>query len=523
MNPAKHCPLTVAVLVLATFNLLAPASTHAAAGDLYVAETNTVTRVTSAGTKTVFTSAVGAPISLAFDPAGNLFVKDNSGFKIFKVTPTGTVSLFASNAFGGGLAVDRNGNVFLAETGLNVISKFTPAGVKSTFATGLNSPYDLAFDAYGNLYSADFNGNVVYKFTPAGARTTAVPGVSNPTALAFDPSGNLFVAAGGKIYKAAPGAVATIFAQGLGQIKGMVCDKIGAVYAVDLSASISRFSASGSKSTYVSGFSSAVSITQEAPRGQPVNIATRLQVQTGDNALIAGFIITGNVSKNVLIRGIGPSLSQFGIAGALQNPTIELRNSSGAMANSNNDWKDSQQTSIQATGLAPSDNRESALLITLAPGAWTVVLRGIGTTTGVGLVEVYDLEQAADAKLANISTRGYVQTGENVMIGGFIIGSGNGAGRVVVRAIGPSLGAFGITNALPDPSLEIHNASGATIATNDDWRDDQQAEIQTTGVAPSNNLEAAIVATLPSGNYTAVVSGYQNATGVGLVEVYNLQ
>ena len=525
MNPAKHCLLTVAVLVLATFNLLAPASTQAAAGDLYVGDTaaNTVTRVTPAGTKTVFANAIGSPVALAFDVTGNLFVKDNSGLKIYKITPAGTVSPFASNAFGGGLAVDRNGNVFLAETGNNVISKFTPAGVKSTFATGLNSPYDLAFDAYGNLYSADFNGNVVYKFTAAGARTTAVPGVSNPTALAFDPSGNLFVAAGGKIYKAAPGASATIFAQGAGQIKSMVCDKIGAVYATDLSGSIFRFDLGGNKSTYLTGFSSAHSISREPPRGQPVNIATRLQVQTGDNALIAGFIITGNVAKNVLIRGIGPSLAHFGIAGALQDPTIELHYPSGGMANSNNNWKDSQQTAIQATGLAPSDNRESALLITLAPGAWTVVMRGIGTTTGVGLVEVYDLEQAADAKLANISTRGYVQTGENVMIGGFIIGSGNGAGRVVVRAIGPSLGAFGITNALPDPSLEIHNASGVTIAMNDDWRDDQAAEIQTTGLAPSNNLEAAIVETLPSGNYTAVVSGYQNATGVGLVEVYNLQ
>jgi hypothetical protein len=303
----------------------------------------------------------------------------------------------------------------------------------------------------------------------------------------------------------------------------MVCDRIGAVYTVALSNSITRYDTGGGRSTYLSAFSTAFSITREPPRGQPINIATRLQVQTGDNALIAGFIITGTAGKKVLIRGIGPSLSQFGISGALQDPIIELRNASGVFVNGNDNWRASQQTAIEATGLAPSDNRESAFLITLTPGSWTVVLRGVGTTTGVGLVEVYDLDQAAQSELANISTRGYVQTGENVMIGGFVIGSGNGAGRVVVRAVGPSLAAFGITNALADPSLEIHNASGAVIATNDDWRDSQRAEIQATGLAPANNLEAASVQTLPSGNYNAVVSGFHGSVGLGLVEVYNLQ
>jgi sugar lactone lactonase YvrE len=510
--------------------LLLPANARAAAGDLYVGDTgtNTLYRVSPAGTKTVVSSAVGAPISLAFDPSGNLFVKDNSGFKLFKVTPEGAVSLFASNVYGGGLAVDKSGNVFVAETGNNVISKFTPAGVKSTFASGLNSPYDLAFDSAGNLFSADFGGNVVYKFTPAGGRTTAVPNITNPTALAFDPSGNLFVAAigrgGYKIFKVAAGSSnAVVFADADNQTREMVCDKIGALYAVGLSTSITRYSATGSRSTYLSGFSSAYSITQEPARSQPVNIATRMQVLTGDQALIAGFIITGTGGKKVLLRGIGPSLSQFGINGALQDPKIELRNASGEFVNGNDNWRSLQESAIQATGLAPSDNRESAFLISLTPGAWTAVLRGAGTTTGVGLVEVYDLDQAAPCRLANISTRGYVQTGENVMIGGFVIGSGNGAGKVLVRGIGPSLAAFGITNALADPQLEIHNASGATIATNDDWHDSQQAEIQATGLAPSSAIEAAAIETLPSGSYTAIVSGYNATSGVGLVEVYNLQ
>jgi len=239
-------------------------------------------------------------------------------------------------------------------------------------------------------------------------------------------------------------------------------------------------------------------------------------VQTGDNALIGGFIITGTAGKKVLIRGIGPSLAP-GIVQPLQDPTIELRNASGALVNGNNNWKDTQQTAIAATGAAPTDDRESALLITLGPGSWTVILRGTNNTTGVGVVEVYDLDQASDSRLANISSRGFVQTGNNVMIGGFILGA-NGS-RVIVRAIGPSLS---ISGKLLDPTLQLVDGNGAQIAVNDNWQDTQKAEIQATGVPPTNALESAIVATLPNGNYTAIVSGYQGATGVGVVEVYNL-
>ena len=530
MNFTKLHSCAFAASIFLAILLALPANARAGAGDLIVGDTatNTVYRITSGGTKTVVSSAVGAPTSMAFDPQGNLFVNDNGGHKIFKITPAGNVSVFASNIFGFAIAIDKSGNVFLAESGNNLISKFTPAGVKSTFASGLNGPNGLAFDPAGNLFSTDFSGNAVYKFTPTGTRTTAVSGITSPTALAFDPSGNLFVAGIGpgayKIFKVSAGTSnAVVFGDSDNQVKGMVCDKIGAVYAVGLSSSITRYDTGGGRSTYLSGFSSAFSITREPPRSQPINIATRMQVQTGDNALIAGFIVTGTAGKKVLIRGIGPSLSQFGISGALQDPIIELRNASGVFVNGNDNWKASQQTAIEATGLAPSDNRESAFLISLTPGSWTVVLRGVGTTTGVGLVEVYDLDQAAPSQLANLSTRGYVQTGENVMIGGFVVGSGNGAGRVVVRAIGPSLAAFGITNALADPSLEIHNASGVTIATNDDWRDSQRAELQATGLAPSNDLESASVQTLPSGNYTAIVSGFHGSVGVGLVEVYNVQ
>src|SRR3954471_10443444 len=407
MNFTKFRSAFAASIVFALL-LVFPANAWASAGDFYVGDqgTSTVYRITAVGEKIVVASAITAPTSLAFDPLGNLFVLDNGAHKIFKITPTGNVSLFASNIFGFAIAVDKSGNVFVAEFGNNLISKFTPAGAKTTFATGLNGPDDLAFDPAGNLFSADLIGNVVYRFTPAGTRTTAVSGVTHPSALAFDPSGNLFVAGGTagayKIFKISAGSVnAVLFADTDYQVEHMVCDKVGAVYASDNHSSITRYSSGGTRSTSLSGFSSAYSIALEPPRSQPINIATRMLVGTGDNALIAGFIVTGT-GKKVLIRGIGPSLSQFGINGALQDPVIELRNASGEFVNGNDNWRSLQEAAIQATGLAPSDNRESAFLINLAAGSWTVVRRGVGNTTGVGVVEVYDLDQSAPSRLAHL-------------------------------------------------------------------------------------------------------------------------
>jgi hypothetical protein len=260
-----------------------------------------------------------------------------------------------------------------------------------------------------------------------------------------------------------------------------------------------------------------------------LNISTRLRVLTDENVLIGGFIVTGTDLKKIMIRGIGPSLTAFGVPGALQNPILELHDNTGATITTNDNWKDAPNASeIATSGLAPSNDSESAILQTLVPATYTVVVRGVGNTTGVGLVEAYDLGQSVPSKLANISTRGFVDTGDNLMIGGFIIGAGlgnNGSGseKVVVRAIGPSLIAFGIANALQDPTLELHDGNGNTIAVNDNWKDgDQAAAIQASGLAPANDLESAILKVLPSGPYTAVVRGITNGTGVGVVEAYNL-
>jgi hypothetical protein len=233
--------------------------------------------------------------------------------------------------------------------------------------------------------------------------------------------------------------------------------------------------------------------------------------------LIGGFIITGTQPKKVIIRAIGPSLP---LAGALADPVLELRNSSGGLLASNNNWRSDQEAEIIATTIPPSNDLESAIVATLPANnaAYTAIVRGVDNGTGIGVVEAYDLDRAVDSKLANISTRGSVQTGDNVLIGGLIV-VGQNPLRVIVRAIGPSLPTPG---ALGNPTLELRDGSGALIASNDNWRSDQQAEIIATGIPPSNDLESAIVRNLAPGNYTAIVRGVNGTTGVALVEAYGL-
>jgi hypothetical protein len=261
-----------------------------------------------------------------------------------------------------------------------------------------------------------------------------------------------------------------------------------------------------------------------------LDISTRMRVSTGDQVLIGGFVITGTDLKRVLIRGIGPSLSSGGIAGALADPTLELHQGSTTVV-TNDNWKTksdgtSQQAEIEATTIPPINDLESVILTMLGPGSYTAILAGKNGGTGVGLVEAYDLGQGSNSTLANISARGLVETGDNVMIGGFIVGGGSGPGtaRVVVRALGPSIP---IAGALPDPTLELRDGSGTLVASNDNWKtrpdgSSQQAEIEATTIPPTRDLEAALVQTLPSGNYTAIVRGQNSTTGVGLVEAYNL-
>ena len=264
------------------------------------------------------------------------------------------------------------------------------------------------------------------------------------------------------------------------------------------------------------------------PPTQSLNISTRANVGTGDKVLIGGIIISGSDPATIVFRALGRSLATFGITGALDNPTLELHDSTGAQIAINSNWKDNKnkdKTVLTSNGLAPTDDFESAIVITLDPGAYTAIVSGENNTGGVSVVEAYNLSSGTtDSKFANISTRVNVGTGENVMIGGFILGGGGGGfSEVIVRGLGPSLTAFGITGALADPFLELHDSQGTAIAANDNWMDDpNMATVADRGLAPSNPNESAIFQVLPSGPYTAILSGVGGTTGVGLVESYDV-
>jgi len=279
--------------------------------------------------------------------------------------------------------------------------------------------------------------------------------------------------------------------------------------------------------------------TATPPASKLVNISTRAMVQTGDNVIIGGFIVEGTESKRTIIRAIGPELTQYGLPDVLADPTLELHDGTGALIASNDNWQHTiiggiitsdQVLEIMATGRAPRDPRESAIIADLPAGHYTAIVRGVNNMMGVALVEAYDLSFQSNSILRNISTRGLVQMGDNVMIGGFIV-QGTQAKRVILRAIGPELSQYNVPNPLPDPTLELHDGSGRLIASNDDWQhtiiggiitSDQVREIQTSGYAPRDGRESAIIATLLPGNYTGIVRGKNIVIGVALAEVYDL-
>jgi hypothetical protein len=258
---------------------------------------------------------------------------------------------------------------------------------------------------------------------------------------------------------------------------------------------------------------------------QAINLSTRMRVQTGDNVGIGGFIVSGSAPKHVLLRAMGPSLAQSGIPNPLADPTLELHGPGAFVTITNDNWRDdpAQEAAILATGIAPSNNLESAIDATLAPGNYTAVVKGKNNTLGVALVEVYDLNAAALSKLANMSTRAFVSTGDNVVIAGITLGSHRDNDRIVVRGMGPSLTAAGVPNALADPTLELRDSNGALLSSNNDWQDNaaQAMELTAAGLAPTNNLESGLATTLPAGLYTALLAGLNNGAGIGLVEVYD--
>ena len=271
---------------------------------------------------------------------------------------------------------------------------------------------------------------------------------------------------------------------------------------------------------YIGPMASSSPAPSPTPPAQLQNISSRLLIQTGNNVGIAGFVIEGTDPKKVLIRGLGPTLAQFNVTGVMPNPTLELHDSSGSLITANDNWKDTQQAAITATQLAPPADAEAAILATLPPGPYTAIQKDGGGAAGVGLIEVYDVDPLAASRLINISTRGLVQGGNNALIAGCSLAGGSGSNSVVIRALGPSLLPLGVKDALPDPVVTLYDSNANIITANNNWKDSQQSAIENTGLQPPNDLDAAILATLPTGNYTAIVTDKNGSTGVGLVEVY---
>jgi len=419
-----------------------------------------------------------------------------SGFgNVFRISATGIQSIlypFTGGNDGGNpskLIQGGDGNMYgIAEyPNINNAFKVTPAGVRNTLfrfeGTNGRDPSQLMASSDGNVYGTTQDGGIpqagsIFCINPSGQITNYF---FNGTTTGGRPS-QLFEGTDHNLY---------------GVTADGGANNHGTIFRLNL-----------------------------APPRNLLNISTRMQVLTDDKVLIGGFIVTGNEVKRVIIRGIGPSLT--GVGTPLQDPMLELHQGTSTIAY-NDDWR-ANQAEVQATGIPPTNDLESAIVTTLAPGAYTAVLKGKNNGTGIGVVEVYDLNQTADSKLANISTRGFVDIGNNVMIGGLIVsgGTGGGSAQVLFRAIGPSLSGSGIQGLLQNPTLEVHDSMGATIAVNDDWKirsggGSQQAEIEATGIPPTNDSEAALLQSLAPGNYTVIVSGANDTTGIAVVEAYTLQ
>jgi len=476
-------------------------------GNLFASTATAIAKIAPNGTINPSFATGLIPTGLAFDAAGNLYAGDGTAGKVFKITPTGTMTQFNTSPVPGatGLAFDRAGNLYVSEFGngttfLGKIVKIATNGSVTDFiTTGLNGPSGLAFDSAGNLYEADLRSNTVQKFSstgsPLGAFGTYSRPLGSPRSLAFDRAGNLFV----------------------GEFAGPPGSPTGPSIRKVAPNGSSSFFAPPDPNRPVGG------LAFEPPTAQLTNISTRASVQTGQGVTIGGFIVVGTDSKQVVVRGLGPTLTQFGIANVLADPFLTLFDGSGNVLWTNDNWKDTQQAAIQATGLAPPNDAESAILRTLSPGNYTASLSGKNNTTGIGLMEVYDVTPNVFSELGNVSTRGFVGTGQAVMIGGVITSGGNGSTEIVVRGLGPTLTQFGVQNVLADPIVTLLDSNGNVVRTNDNWKNTQQAEIQATGFAPPNDLEAAIVVTVAAGNYTAVLQGKNNGTGIGLVEIYKIR
>jgi uncharacterized repeat protein (TIGR03803 family) len=468
-----------------------------------------IARVTPAGEFTVIHEFVSATDGA--EPFSSL-VQDGNGF-LYGVT----------NVRG----ADDNGTIFRCSPAgdFTVLHQFTPQeGRPAT---------DPVLGSDGSIYGATFDGGAfyggtVFRLAPNGAFTVLHDfekqlGVFGTTLMMAN-DGNLYGASAsgekgqGYLFQVAPTGAFNVLYSFSGGSDG---SNPGAL--MEASNGLLYGSTAGYGGAEGLGTLFSLSIR---PSTALLNISTRMRVETGDNVLIGGFIVTGTAPKNVVIRGIGPSLSSVGISGALADPTLELRGPDGSLISANDNWQDYplQAAQLTALGFGLPHSNEAGIIATLPPNAYTAVLAGKNSGTGVGLLEVYDIDQTANAQMANISTRGLVQTGTNVMIGGFILGGSTSDAHVIVRGIGPSLADLGLSPVLANPTLELHDGNGALLTSNDNWLDDstQAAELSASGLAPTHWQESGIRALLPPGPFTAVLAGQNGGSGIGLIEIYNL-
>jgi hypothetical protein len=502
--------------------------------DIYVMEANgsNLTNITNSLTTD------GAP---AWSPDGTkiVFISDRSGnFEIYVMNANGSGPNRLTNTStaegvpcwspdGAKIAFMRNSDIYVMNAnGSNQIAltndepdnwpAWSPDGGK------------IAFRRSGELYVMNADGSNQTSLTHDLVLGNAYVSAWSPdgTKIAFSTDSGLFVmTAYGTNATRVPNSEGVSTATWSPDGTKIAFDRNSDIYVMDANGSNQIALTSGSSADHWPHWQRIAGAPAPTPGAQAINLSTRMRVQTGDNIGIGGFILGGTAPKHLLIRAIGPSLAQFGVLDTLADPVLELHGPAGFVTITNDNWRDDagQQNAIIATGIPPTNDLESAIDASLAPGAYTASVSGKNGRSGVALVEVYDLSPATPAKLANISTRAFVSTGNDIVIAGFILGHNNGNDRIVVRGIGPSLTALGVSNALANPTLQLCDSNGAVLVANNDWQDvpAQAAELTAAGLAPTNNLESGIAATLPPGLYTALLTGVNNGAGVGVVEVYD--
>src|SRR3954471_2003414 len=411
-----HKLVRLVALVLAVFGFTA--QVFAGAGDLYVTSIDEDTpnngeilRISPDGTKHSFAGPVPDPYGIVFDSTRQLLVTSDPGSIIYKYAPDATRTVFSTGVNGPiGMAYDSSGNLYIAAIRANAIIKVAPDGSRTTLASGITAPLGIGIDAAGNVYTGSLTSGLITKVTPSGGKSTFASGLIGRTyGIVFDRDGNLLLAErdAGVVSKFTPQGSRSVFLSGLASPFGLLFDVDGNLFVSEHDGSqITKVSPEGVRTVFASGLRSPAFMAIEPPAGAPVNISSRLRVGTGEDVLIAGFIVTGTQPKKVIVRGIGPSLT---LPGPLADPYLELRGPSGLIG-SNDNWRTNQEAEIRATTIPPSNDLESAIVATLpANGSnYTAVVRGANNETGTGVVEVYDLDPAVDSRLANISTRGLV-------------------------------------------------------------------------------------------------------------------